>query len=89
MKKPRVKLAGGEIAFALREGAYWDKHSVAGVWQQTTPVEMTVDLQTSTLLIHLPTRLASRLEETAKRQRLSVGKWLTRMVERELAHTTS
>jgi predicted HicB family RNase H-like nuclease len=85
MNKPKLKLTEAEAALALREGDYWDKHSLAEVWEKTRPVQMDVDLQTRSILIRMGPRLAAQLEKTARRQRLSVEKWLTRLMERELA----
>ena len=84
MKKPRVKLTKAEVAFALRRGDYWDTHSLADVWAQTKPVQMDVDLRTSTILVHLKPELAAKVEGAARRKRLSVDRWLARLMEREL-----
>jgi predicted HicB family RNase H-like nuclease len=89
MRKPKAKVTRAEVAFARHEGKYWDDHSLAEAWTQTRAVEMDVELQASTLLIHLEPRLAARLESAARKKRLSLETWLNRAVERELAHSSS
>ena len=84
MRKAKAKVTRAEAVFARREGKYWDDHSLAESWAQTRAVEMDVELQASTLLIHLEPRLAARLESASRKKRLSLETWLNRAVEREL-----
>ena len=85
MKKRKVELTKGEIAFALKEGEYWDSHSVADVWDQTKPVAMEFEAIESCIVIPVNSRLAKNLDKLASKKRQSVEEWLNRAVEKELA----
>ena len=85
MKKRKVRLTKAEIAFALKEGEYWDTHSVADVWDQTKPVEMEFEVTESCIVIPVSSRLAKQLDKLVSRKRQSVEEWLNRAVDKELA----
>jgi hypothetical protein len=85
MNKRRTKVTEKDGAFALKEGAYWDRHSLAEAWDQTRPVKVEVNIKHSYLLLHLKPAVASKLERAAHRQHLSVEKWLAQIVEKEVA----
>ncbi len=85
MKKRKVKLTKEEVAFALKEGEYWDTHSVADIWEQTKPVEMEFDEVDSCIVIPVTSRLAKQLDKLVSKKKQSVEEWLSHAVEKELA----
>ena len=85
MKEQKLKLTHPEVTAALREGEYWDQHSLADVWDQTRPVKMDVDLTHSYLLMPLTPQLASKIERLLTRKGTSLEKWLAQVVNKELA----
>jgi len=85
MKRRKIELAKGEIAFALKEGGHWDTHSVAGVWDQTRPVTMEFSATESCIVIPVNSRLAKGRDQLPGRKRQSVEEWLTHAVAKELA----
>ena len=88
MKKRNIRLTKAEIAFARKQGEYWDSHSVADVWDQTEPVEMEFESAQSCIVIPVTSRLAKKLDKLISQKRQSVEEWLNRAVEKELAATS-
>ena len=85
MKERKLKLTNREMAAALQEGGYWDRTSLADVWDQTRPVKMEVDLTHSYLLMPLTPQLAVKIERLLTRKGTSLEKWLAQVVNKELS----
>lgn len=60
-----------EFAGIAEAGDFWDAHSLADYWEQTHPVDFTVDLGESVHLVAVEKNLIERLAERAQAQGLS------------------
>ncbi len=65
-------------------GEFWDDHDLGEVWEQTTPVEIEVDLQSERILFSVESELAHRIEKLARARGVSsetlVNLWLQEKV---------
>jgi hypothetical protein len=72
-------------------GEYWDTHSLADHWDQTSPAEFEVDVKSSTLYFPVDRFLAERLREVASAHGVSaetlVNLWLQERVTDETRKT--
>jgi hypothetical protein len=68
-------------------GEYWDTHSLADHWDQTSPAEFEVDVKSSTLYFPVDRFLAERLREMASAHGVSaetlLNLWLQERVTDE------
>lgn len=68
-------------------GEYWDTHDLADVWDQTEPVELEVDIRSSTTYFPVERSLTSRLREIAGRRGVSaetlLNLWLQERLQEE------
>jgi hypothetical protein len=78
-------LTQGEIDFALKTGEHWDHHSLAEVWDKTKPADFEVAIEGSYVLIPLSDRLASRVEQCASRNGVSMRRWVSAALQKQLA----
>ena len=85
MKEQKTKITESDLAFALKEGRHWDRHSLADVWEQTRSVDMDVELTRSYLLMPMTPQLAAKVEKLQTRKRTSLTAWFARAVNHELA----
>ena len=70
---------------------FWNTHSLADYWDETEPVEFTVSLQRSTILLPLEQGIAKRLSEAARRQGISAetlaNLWLSERLQQIVPRT--
>ncbi len=86
MKSTRKVKSSISKASSYREiGRYWDRHSLAPIWDRTRPVEFTVDLQGEMTYFPLKTSLASKVRAVAKRRGVSAATLLNSWVREKLS----
>jgi hypothetical protein len=89
MAENKSSLSGSKSYQELSE--YWDTHSLADHWEQTSAVEFDVDLKSSTLYFPVDRFLAERLREVASAHGVSaetlVNLWLQERVTDETRKT--
>jgi len=89
MAENKSSLSGSKSYQELSE--YWDTHSLADHWDQTSPVEFEVDVKSSTLYFPVDRFLAERLREVASAHGVSaetlVNLWLQERVTDETRKT--
>lgn len=52
-------------------GEYWDTHDLAEVWDQTHPVEFTVNIQSQVIYFAVDSILSERVRSVAKKRGVS------------------
>ncbi len=65
-------------------GDFWDTHDLADYWDQTKPVEVTVDLKSEVTYYALDTELATRIRRLARRRGVSPETLLNLWVQEKL-----
>lgn len=89
MAENKSSLSGSRSYQELSE--YWDTHSLADHWDQTSPVDFEVDVKSSTLYFPVDRFLAERLREVASAHGVSaetlVNLWLQERVTDETRKT--
>jgi hypothetical protein len=89
MAENKSSLSGSRSYQELSE--YWDTHSLADHWEQTSAVEFDVDVKSSTLYFPVDRFLAERLREVASAHGVSaetlVNLWLQERVTDETPKT--
>ncbi|MEA2417456.1 MAG: hypothetical protein QOI58_4113 [Thermoanaerobaculia bacterium] len=89
MAENKSSLSGSKSYQELSE--YWDTHSLADHWEQTSAVEFDVDVKSSTLYFPVDRFLAERLREVASAHGVSaetlVNLWLQERVTDETRKT--
>jgi hypothetical protein len=89
MAENKSSLSGSSSYQELSE--YWDTHSLADHWEQTSAVEFDVDVKSSTLYFPVDRFLAERLREVASAHGVSaetlVNLWLQERVTDETPKT--
>src|SRR5690349_6743523 len=89
MAENKSSLSGSQSYQEL--GEYWDTHSLADHWEQTSPVEFEVDVKSSTLYFPVDRFLAKRLRELASAHGVSaetlLNLWLQERVTDETRKT--
>jgi len=82
MTESKTPISG---ASSYREiGEYWDRHDLADHWDETREVEMSVDLQSSTVYFPVEKSVAERLRSVAESRGVSaealLDEWLRERV---------
>jgi len=89
MAENKSSLSGSKSYQELSE--YWDTHSLADHWEQTSPVEFELDVKSSALYFPVDRFLAERLREVASAHGVSaetlVNLWLQERVTDETRKT--
>jgi len=89
MAENKSSLSGSQSYQEL--GEYWDTHSLADHWEQTSPVEFELDVKSSTLYFPVDRFLAERLREMASAHGVSaetlLNLWLQERVTDETRKT--
>jgi hypothetical protein len=89
MAENKSSLSGSGSYQELSE--YWDTHSLADHWDQTSPAEFEVDVKSSTLYFPVDRFLAEKLREVASAHGVSaetlVNLWLQERVTDETHKT--
>ncbi len=69
-------------------GEFWDKHDLADFWDQTTPVEFEVDIQSEVIYYAIDNMLSERIEELARQRGISPETLLNLWVQEKLIQTS-
>ena len=85
MAENKSSLSGSRSYEELSD--YWDTHSLADHWDETSPVEFELDIESSTLYFPVDRKLASKLRAAASEHGVSpetlLNLWLQEKVAEE------
>lgn len=65
-------------------GEFWDNHDLADYWEQTQPVQFTVNLYSNTIYYRLDTSLSDEIRSLAQRRGISAEMLLNSWVQEKL-----
>jgi hypothetical protein len=65
-------------------GEFWDTHDLTDYWDQTEPVEFTVNIQSETTYYPLESSLSDRIQAIAKQRGVSAETLLNLWVQEKL-----
>jgi hypothetical protein len=65
-------------------GEFWDTHDLTDYWDQTKPVEFTVNLQSEATYYRLESSLSDRIQAIAKQRGVSAETLLNLWVQEKL-----
>jgi len=83
MAENKSSLSGSRSYEELSE--YWDTHSLADHWDETSPVEFELDIQSSTLYFPVDRKLADRLRAVASEHGISTETLLNLWLQEKVA----
>jgi hypothetical protein len=86
MAENKSSLSGSRSYQELSE--YWDTHSLADHWEQTSPVEFDVDVKSSELYFPVDRFLAERLREVASAHGVSAATLLNLWLQERVSDET-
>ena len=83
MAENKSSLSGSRSYEELSE--YWDTHSLADRWDETTPVEFELDVKSSTLYVPVDRGLADQLRAVAASHGVSTETLLNQWLQERVA----
>jgi hypothetical protein len=83
MAENKSSLSGSKSYEELSE--YWDTHSLADHWDETSPAEFELDIRSSTLYFPVDRKLASKLRAVASEHGVSAETLLNLWLQEKVA----
>ncbi|MGH9839848.1 MAG: CopG family antitoxin [Blastocatellia bacterium] len=82
--KKRGKSSISKASSYEEMGEFWDTHDLTDYWDQTKPVEFTINIQSETIYYPLEYSLSARIQELAKKRGVSAETLLNLWIQEKL-----